>query len=98
FLRTMSTRMFPKGKQNFIDKLIDWDTDTIKGSLVDLTVADTSVKAVTGATNATPIVATITGHGWANGDIIVIGGVLGNLAANGTWKVANQATNTVELT
>jgi hypothetical protein len=65
---------------------------------VRLTTADTHVKAVTGATNATPIVLTITSHGWTNGDIIMVCDVGGNLSANGIWKIANQATNTVELT
>lgn len=86
------------GKQALLDARIDLNTDTINANLVRLTTADTHVKAVTGATNATPIVLTITAHGWANGDIILVAGVGGNLAANGIWKVANQATNTVELT
>jgi len=53
---------------------------------------------VTGATNATPIVLTVTANGFANGDIVCVGGVGGNLAANGIWKVAAQATNTISLT
>lgn len=94
----MSTRLFEKGRQGFADKQIDWNTDTIRAMNLNLTTADTHVKAITGATNASPIVLTITSHGWTNGDIIVVGLVGGNLAANGTWKIANQATNTVELT
>lgn len=93
----MATRFFEKGKQALADNA-DWNSDVIKTQLTNLGTADTHVKAVTGASSATPIVLTITSHGWANGDIIVVGKVGGNLAANGVWKIANQATNTVELT
>jgi hypothetical protein len=65
---------------------------------LDLNTADTGVKAITGATNATPIVVTATAHGFTNGDIVIVGGVGGNLSANGLWKIANVATNTFELT
>ncbi len=55
-------------------------------------------KAVTGATNATPIVITSNTHGYNNGDVVVIAHVLGNKAANGKWVVANKTANTFELT
>lgn len=89
--------LFEKGRQGFADGGIDWDTDTIKAALLDLHTSETAVKAITGATNATPIVVTATGHGFSNGDLVYINGVLGNLAANGFWKIANVATNTFEL-
>ncbi|MGH8626451.1 MAG: hypothetical protein ACREYC_14675 [Gammaproteobacteria bacterium] len=89
---------FEKGREGFHDGTVDWDTDTIKAILMDLGTADTGVKAITGATNATPIVITATSHGFSNGDIVYVDGVGGNLAANGVWKIANQATNTFELT
>lgn len=54
--------------------------------------------AVTGATNASPIVVTQAAHGFANGDIVRVSGVLGNVAANGVWKIAAVTTNTYELT
>ena len=53
--------------------------------------------AVTGASNATPIVITQAAHGKANGDAVFISGVLGNDAANGAWVIANVTTNTYEL-
>lgn len=53
--------------------------------------------AVTGASNATPIVITQTGHGKANGDAVFISGVGGNTAANGAWVIANVTANTYEL-
>jgi hypothetical protein len=92
----MSNRLFEKGRQLFLGDNGDFNTDTIKAALVTA-VSDVGLKIVTGASNASPIVITSTSHGFANGDIVVIGGVGGNLAANGTWKVANQAANTFEL-
>jgi hypothetical protein len=96
----MSTRLFDKGRQGFVDGSIDWDSNTIKAAQLQLdgVLTDTSIKAVTGATNASPIVLTITANGWANGDVIVVRGVGGNTSANGTWVVSAQATNTVTLT
>lgn len=94
----MANLLFEKGREGFLDGTLDWDTNTFKAALLDLNTADTGIKAVSGATNATPIVVTATGHGFTNGDLVLIGGVGGNLAANGVWKIANQATNTFELT
>lgn len=94
----MAAKLFLKGKEGFGDGTVDWDTNTIKIGLFDLNTADAGIKAITGATNATPIVITANAHGFANGDWVVVGGVGGNLAANGLWKAANVATNTFELT
>ncbi len=44
------------------------------------------------------MVVTSNSHGFSNGDIVVIGGVLGITAANGTWTVAGVTTNTFQLT
>lgn len=53
---------------------------------------------VTGGTNATPIVATITaGHGLKNGDRIVISGVTGLTAMNGEWELEFTAATTAKL-
>jgi len=75
----------------------NWLTDTIQMMLVNLNTADTAIKAITGATNATPIVITATSHGFSNGDIVVIRGVGGNTSANGTYFVRNVTTNTFEI-
>lgn len=56
-----------------------------------------STAAITGATNATPIVITSNGHGLSNNDMVAIASVGGNTAANGIWSVANVAANTFEL-
>ncbi len=60
------------------------------------------------ASNATPIGVTVTRHPFQNGDEVYIEGVLDDLVdtnpylsphdADGTWIVANRATNTFELT
>jgi hypothetical protein len=88
-----------KGREGFLDGTLDWDTNSFKAMLMDpVAFTDTGVKAITGATNATPIVITATAHGFTNGDLVFIDNVGGNLAANGYWKIANQAANTFELT
>jgi hypothetical protein len=93
----MSTRAFGIGVQSIAGKLVDWVNDTIKVMQIDLTQVDTAIKAITALTNATPMVATAASHGFANGDIIVIQGVVGNPAANNTFKVGGVTTNTVNL-
>jgi hypothetical protein len=94
----MADSLYEKGREGFLDGTLDWDTNTFKDILMDCNTADVGVKAVTAASNATPIVITATAHGFANGDIVVVNDVGGNLAANGVWKIANQAANTFELT
>ncbi len=58
---------------------------------------ESNVQAITGATNATPIVITIASHNLTDGDQVTIAGVLGNTAANGTWVIASVTTNTFGL-
>lgn len=50
--------------------------------------AGTSGQAITGATNATPIVVTCA-NSYAEGDFVFIQGVGGNTAANGLWRVVS---------
>lgn len=59
--------------------------------------AITGTVAITGATNATPIVITAAAHGLSNWDVCRIAGVGGNTAANGVWAVNNVTTNSFEL-
>lgn len=82
----MSGRMFPKGLEAFSDKQVDWNTDTIK-CLMLTAVSDTSLKIITGATNANPSVLTSTSHGLTVNDIVCVGKVGGNLSVNGVFKV-----------
>jgi hypothetical protein len=50
-----------------------------------------------GCTNATPINVTATSHGFSNGHVVYITGVLGNLACNGTFRVTNVDANNFTL-
>lgn len=94
----MAQALFEKGREGFLDGTLDWDTQTFAVALLDTGTADVGIKAITGATNATPIVITATAHGFTNGDIVSVEGVGGNLAANGLWKIAGVAANTFQLT
>ena len=53
--------------------------------------------SITGATNATPIEITDTAHGYETGAGVVISGVGGNTAANGTWWITKTGANTYTL-
>lgn len=57
-----------------------------------------SAKTITGATAANPVVITSVAHGFSNGDIVFISGVLGMIEINNRWfQVNNVAANTFEL-
>jgi hypothetical protein len=56
-----------------------------------------ATKATTGATNAAPISITCAAHGYSTGDTVVVTGVGGNGAANGTWEITNTGINTFTL-
>lgn len=86
-----------RARKKLLDADIDLLVNTIKFLLYD--VQDlTQAKAITAASNATPIVVTANSHGFSNGDFVDNHGVGGNTAANGHFKVANVAANTYELT
>jgi len=79
--------------------VVDYISDYGQISIIpDLFLGKQTSKAITGATNATPIVITSAAHGFSNGDLVTIAGVLGNTNANGTHKVASASTNTFALT
>lgn len=56
-----------------------------------------SSKAVSGATNASPIVITATAHGFSDGNTVLIEGCIGNTAANGLWVIGSATTDTFAL-
>ena len=56
-----------------------------------------SAKTITGATNASPIVITAAAHGVKVNEIVLVSGVGGNTAANGTFIAGAVTTNTVTL-
>lgn len=74
------------GDDTSLAAIIDFPRDGVTPCPVNNTIGNVS-KAITGATNATPIQITSTGHGLSSNQGVVITGVLGNTAANGTWIV-----------
>ncbi len=56
-----------------------------------------AAKTITGATNASPIVITATGHGYSTGDNVKVSGVAGNTAANGRWTITVIDANSFSL-
>ena len=58
---------------------------------------DAGPMAITGATNARPILITSPNHGLQTGESVVISGVKGNTAANGTWVVTRVNANEFSL-
>lgn len=64
----------------------------------DNAVVYSSTKTITGATQANPVVITSNAHGFTNGDIIMIAGVLGMTELNNnTFTVAGATANTFQL-
>lgn len=63
-----------------------------------LAILKESPKAITAATNASPSVVTIVGHGYVNGDTVLIASATGNTAINGYRIVKSVTANTFTLT
>lgn len=82
--------------------LVPWDTTY---GLADPPIPDDlafsidigSAKAISGATNASPISITATAHGFSTGQMVRISGVGGNTAANGEWLITVVNADTFEL-
>lgn len=94
----MTAALFAGAAELALTTGMNLSSGTVKVALIDTGTTDVGIKAITGATNATPIVITSTAHGFSNGDRVIIGGVGGNTAANGHFLIANVAANTFELT
>lgn len=94
----MSNALFGLGRQNIGNKQIAITSDTLKATLLTMTSAAGKIFLVTAASNASPIVLTVASTtGITAGDILVVGGVGGNLAANGTWQAGTVTGTTVQL-
>lgn len=93
----MSARMFDPGRNSFNIGGLNYTGDTIKAMLLDVTTPGTFLKTVTGATNVNPVVYTSNAHGFSNNDVLVVGGIGGNLSANQTGLAASVAANTFDL-
>lgn len=94
----MSSILFRQGKQNIGNKAVAFNADTFKASLLTMSSATGKAYLVTAATNASPIVLTCASTtGITAGDVIVVGGVGGNISANGTWQAGTVTGTTVQL-
>lgn len=65
--------------------IFDWPDDCV--NIINVFDTLTNATAITDATNASPINVEAVDHGYSDDDIVLITGVLGNTAANGTFKV-----------
>src|SRR5258706_2799658 len=91
--------LFGKGRENLAAKAISVTADTLKATLLAMNAAAGKIYFVTAAsTPGNPIVLTVASTtGIATGDILVVGGVGGNTAANGTWQAGTVGGTTVQL-
>ncbi len=103
--RVSSTNTYttaPSGEQaqiaaNVASKGIGTVTDRRSGFVAAMTDEGVSNVAISGATNASPIVITSAANTFATGDQVAISGVGGNTAANGLWVVTVTNSTTFSL-
>lgn len=93
----MSARLFDNGRNSFNTGGLNYTGDVIKAMLLDCSASGTFLKLITAASNANPVVYTSAAHGFANNDVLVVGGIVGNLSANQTGLATAVATNTFDL-
>lgn len=83
----------------YVTKLFEDTDDQQDAFFVDCGLTYDNPLTITGATNANPVVITSTAHGLSNGDTVRITDIVGMTELNGnSYKVANVAANTFELT
>lgn len=71
------------------------DRSTLEESLTGF---NNTTETVTGATQASPVVVTVTGHPYVDGDEVELNDIVGMTELNGRrFTVTNAATNTIEL-
>ena len=80
----IENKIFPLGKNGFDLRDAQYTATATSG-------------AITAASNATPIQITSAGHGLSNGDIVRVGGVEGNTAANGYWAITTAGVDDFTL-
>lgn len=96
----MSSAILPGGRAGYAGANLDMDAASgLLATLLRLdgTLTDTAVKAITGVTNATPAVITSNSHGFSNGDLVLVRGVVGATGVNQLAYAAGVATNTLTL-
>ncbi len=78
-------------------ELISYEDATLTGAYRYDLGAHGSPASITAASNASPIKITVANHGFGSGETIVIAGVGGNTAANGTWAITLVDANNFTL-
>lgn len=83
-----------------LDPNVPWMTiaDADDNIWAILGIQTESSKSISSATNAAPVVVTIVGHGFDDGDTIVVVGATGNTAINGYRIVQDVTVNTFTMT
>ena len=104
---TQSTGILNSGTQSDCDnfrtlcyvdgELISYEDATLTGPYHYDLGAHGSPAAITAASNASPIKITVANHGFNTGETVVIAGVGGNTAANGTWVITVVDANNFNL-
>lgn len=82
----------------YVDSIDGNNVTVQRGVHSTIAAAHFGPKAITGATNATPIVVSCAGHGREADDAVSISGVGGNTAANGGWLAGSPAAGSFALT
>jgi hypothetical protein len=100
-----SSRLYDIGRNNFATAAVNWTGHTQKAMLLDGTQTTGSTGTwfgfISGATNANPVVYTYSGmNDPSNNDVLVLGGIGGNLSANqiGLCTSVNTGAKTFSLT
>jgi hypothetical protein len=82
----------------FVDgELVSYEDATLTSAFHYDLGAHGAPVTITGATNATPIKITAASHGYGSAETVVISGVVGNTAANGTWQITALDANNFTL-
>jgi len=94
-----ATKRYVEVFSNRLPVNANYEKDISDAFIVDSGLTLDVPETITGATQASPIVLTITANTFSDGDKIDIDEILGMTELNGKrYTVANKATNTVELT
>ena len=94
----LATRIIPFRFNTSQTYILELSNLNLRVTRVGAPIRETAV-VITAITAATPPVVTAASHGYTDGDDVYISGVVGMTEVNGrTFKVANKATNTFELT
>lgn len=75
--------------------MVPWTAREVTGGT--LPSLPSNDQRITNATNATPITVRVNGHGYVNGNQVLITEVKGNTNANGQWTIANVTVDTFQL-